>query len=108
MTSPCSSSMPSIASSMSPSSLCDPRGLRVLKPDRVRWNGQEFASAGAKPKLSWIAIDRLRVDETYQRPVDSKISRRNIDRIVREFQWAKFGTVIVAPAHGGHDSFAII
>lgn len=60
---------------------------------------------GAPPILDWLAIDRLVIDAEYQRPI-GKDGRRAIERIAREFSWAKFSTVIVAPVSLGR--YAII
>jgi ParB/Sulfiredoxin domain len=62
-------------------------------------------SAGPAPMLQWIKIEHLLVDESYQRPILGK-GRNNVDRIAREFSWACFAPVVVAPVEGGR--FAII
>lgn len=62
-------------------------------------------AAGYAPELAWLPVPALRVDSSYQRPV-SKAGWATIERIARDFSWAKFAPVIVAPAP--HDTFAII
>lgn len=61
--------------------------------------------AGPAPVLQWIEVAKLRVDETYQRPI-RKAGAKNIAAIVAKFDWAKFSPVIVAPLADG--LFAII
>lgn len=60
---------------------------------------------GDLPKLDWLDISSLRVDESYQRPV-MKRGRENIARIVADFHWNRFSPVIVMPVAGGF--YAII
>lgn len=62
-------------------------------------------AAGDRPQLQWIAIDRLVVDETYQRPITGG-GRRNVMDIARAFRWSRFTPVVVAPIDGGR--FAIV
>jgi hypothetical protein len=57
-------------------------------------------SLGKPPVLKWIPIRSLVVDPVYQREIGGT-GRKNIARIAREFDWAKFAPVIVAPAGGG-------
>jgi hypothetical protein len=83
-------------------------GFRHVEPDRARWAGQKFTGVGDVPRLAWLPIAKLVIDGLYQRPIDNPISRRNIDLIVKGFAWAKFGTVIVAPAENRKGQFAII
>ncbi|MCA1368092.1 ParB N-terminal domain-containing protein [Bradyrhizobium sp. BRP14] len=61
--------------------------------------------AGAAPILQWIDIDRLVVDDSYQRD----LKRQNwtaIRRIAAAFRWSMFSPVFVAPVEGG--AYAII
>lgn len=60
---------------------------------------------GPAPQLDWIAIHRLVVSDSYQRPITGA-GRLNIRRIAERFQWSRFSPVIVAPIEGGR--FAII
>ena len=62
-------------------------------------------SAGPAPMLQWIKIEDLLVDESYQRPILGR-GRNNVHRIAREFSWACFAPVVVAPVEGGR--FTII
>lgn len=52
---------------------------------------------GPKPKLDYLPIARLSVDMAYQRSLESERSKALIVRIAAEFDWALFGTVMVAP-----------
>lgn len=60
---------------------------------------------GPKPECVWIDIVLLRVDETYQRPID-KQGRAQIIRIAELFDWRKFAPVIVADI--GEGLYAIV
>lgn len=55
--------------------------------------------------FAMIDLDKLMVDETYQRPIEAA-GKKNIRHIIEEFHWTKFGPLIVSPRHGG--VFAII
>lgn len=59
-----------------------------------------------KPRLHWIAIASLRVDERYQRDIDGAKSAKNILSIAEHFSWKKFAPCVVAEAEEG--LFAII
>lgn len=87
-----------------------PAGFRpVVIPERVAARFTPDASAaaegGAAPVLDWIEIDRLVIDEAYQRPLLAG-NWTAILRIAARFSWACFSPVLVAPAVGGR--FAII
>ena len=62
-------------------------------------------AAGATPRLQWLLISDLVLDSTYHQSVAGS-GRRKVDRIARAFSWARFATVVVAPAPGG--KFVII
>jgi hypothetical protein len=62
-------------------------------------------AAGTPPQLDWIRIDRLVVDESYQRAL-SLAGIRNIRTIAENFRWSSFSPVIVSPVVGGR--FAIV
>lgn len=57
-------------------------------------------SPGPAPIQSWIAIERLVIDPSYQRPI-KRDGARNVERIAAAFEWAKFAPVVVAPVEGG-------
>lgn len=61
----------------------------------------ESKPLGEKPNLEWLAKDILRVDDKYQRSAKSERSRRNIEKMTRNFSWEYFGAVIVAPNEDG-------
>jgi hypothetical protein len=52
---------------------------------------------GPKPVLAWVPINRLSVDMAYQRSLESARSQTLIKRIAEGFDWALFGTVMLAP-----------
>ncbi|HWA17727.1 MAG TPA: DUF6551 family protein [Devosia sp.] len=61
--------------------------------------------AGPVPMLTWLAVDLLVVDESYQREI-GKRGRQNVMQIAQNFDWSKFAPVIVAPVEGGR--YAIV
>lgn len=61
--------------------------------------------SGQQPSLRWIEIGSLLIDPAYQREIGTT-GRKNIIRIAKEFEWARFSTMIVA-LHGA-DQFVIV
>jgi hypothetical protein len=55
---------------------------------------------GKQPFLQWIDVKQLVVDGSYQRDIGAA-GKKNIIRIAREFDWARFATVVVASADKG-------
>lgn len=51
---------------------------------------------GAPPSLEWVQIDRLQVDETYQRSIEQKPAKALIARIARAWDWRLFQPLSVA------------
>jgi len=48
------------------------------------------------PMLDWIALDRMVIDDSYQRP----LNRANwvvIHKIAADFRWSRFGPILVSP-----------
>lgn len=67
--------------------------------------GDLCGDPGPLPTLQWIAIDRLRVDDLYQRQIQER-GAGNVRRIAEAFDWSKFTPVIVARA-GQDDAGAL-
>jgi hypothetical protein len=59
---------------------------------------------GEKPRMAWIALASLRIDDRYQRNV-LEVGLRNVYHIARHFDWRKFAPVIVAEIG---DEFAVV
>ncbi|MCC0035455.1 MAG: ParB N-terminal domain-containing protein [Hoeflea sp.] len=79
--------------------------LSPLRPISVTAPLADPVVRGERPHLGWVEIDKLRIDDRYQRP----LARHNweaIARIARSFDWSLFTVVDIAPAGGG--LFAII
>jgi hypothetical protein len=55
---------------------------------------------GRKGGLQWIPVSKLRIDDSYQRPID-KAGKNNIRRIIENFAWHKFAPIVVSPRNGG-------
>ena len=51
---------------------------------------------GVIPDLDWLPINKLIIDETYQRNATSKRSLINIKKIKKNFQWSRFSPLTVA------------
>lgn len=60
---------------------------------------------GPAPMLQWLAVDRLVIDDAYQRPLLPG-NWKAIEKIAANFQWSRFSPVLVAPVAGG--LFAVI
>jgi hypothetical protein len=65
------------------------------------------ANPGRPPAMEWVAISKLRIDPSYQRPVTSR-GRNTIATIVQHFRWARFSPLIVARVPGKAGLFTII
>jgi len=78
--------------------------FRQLSTDRFDTPAAELA-AGPAPWLEWIEVEKLVVDDTYQRQI-GKRGALNVRQIAENFDWSKFAPVIVAPIEGGQ--FAIV
>lgn len=63
------------------------------------------APKGERPDLAWVRIDALRVNEAYQRPIESR-GRANIRRIADHFDWNRFSPLLLARID--KDLYAII
>lgn len=63
------------------------------------------ANPGPAPMLQWIPLDRLVIDDDYQRPL-GKANWTAIQKIAASFAWSRFQPLLVAPVAGGQ--FAII
>lgn len=52
---------------------------------------------GEKPRFEWVSVDLIDVDSNYQRELD----RGKVERMLAEFRWDHFGSVILAPKDDG-------
>jgi len=62
-------------------------------------------NAGRPPRLDWLPLAKLGVDDDYQRTITA-IGMKTISRIAANFRWARFSPLIVV--RNGADRFAII
>lgn len=71
--------------------------MRSIDPQPFRGFVGDIGSddLGVRPVMAWLGISCLRIDPAYQREVLNN-GARNIGKIAREFDWSKFGVVIVA------------
>lgn len=60
---------------------------------------------GTRPVLTWIALEKLWVNEEYQRSISSE-GRANIGRIIEKFSWTRFTPLMVAACDDGR--YAVI
>lgn len=76
-----------------------------LRPIVMATPREPIEVRGERPSLGWVAIDKLRIDDRYQRP----LNRHNwaaIGRIARAFDWSLFTVVDIAPV--GEGVFCVI
>lgn len=78
-----------------------------LDPIRPMTVERGTTDAGMRPRIDWVNIASLRVDHSYQRPVDSG-GQRNIARIVSEFSWARFSPVVITTIPDQPGLYALI
>ena len=79
--------------------------MRALDPTIIKGKMVPATTVGPAPMLDWIRIDKLVVDDVYQRPIRGA-GVANVARIAAWFRWSCFAPVIVSPISGG--LFAII
>lgn len=60
---------------------------------------------GPAPALDWIPIERLLLDDTYQRPLLPS-NWTAIRKIAENFSWSRFQPIVVSPVAGG--CFAVV
>lgn len=58
---------------------------------------------GARPAFAWLPLDKLLIDDDFQRPL-ARANWSAIRKIAQRFNWAEFGCVDVAPVGGGRYS----
>jgi hypothetical protein len=54
------------------------------------------APLGAPPTIEWIGVDRLSIDDAYQRSTDNDASRRLIASIAAKFDWRLCAPLVVS------------
>lgn len=79
--------------------------LRPLDASAIRAPDRPPLGVGPRPRLAWLPLADLVVDDSYQRPIRGA-GRGTIRRIAAKFRWSHFAPVIVAAAEGG--KFTII
>jgi hypothetical protein len=55
---------------------------------------------GERPQLAWVDIDELFIEKSYQRSAERRTSQRAIAKMGREFSWALFQPITIAPRRG--------
>lgn len=78
---------------------------RTLSSVKLVAGNAPSPALGERAELCMLPLDRLVVDESYQRPITGK-GRLNINRIVARFDWRKFAPLVVTEVDGGR--YAII
>jgi hypothetical protein len=56
---------------------------------------------GPKSEMRWVHVDRLSVDERYQRSLETRAGQKLIGRIVEGFRWSAFHAILVTPSDQG-------
>src|ERR1700681_2137608 len=54
---------------------------------------------GPVPDLTWLPVDRLDVDPTYQRTLDTPGGKRLVAQIAENFRWAMFQAILATPGN---------
>ncbi|WP_313193079.1 DUF6551 family protein [Shinella zoogloeoides] len=54
-------------------------------------------NTGELPELAWVELDKIFVDDTYQRP----IKPRRVQQILRDFTWSQFGALMLVAREDG-------
>lgn len=73
---------------------------QAMQAARRRRAEKASADLGVEPRLEWIAVDQLTVDHRYQREMGER-NWSHAHRILREFNWAYYQPICVAPAPAG-------
>lgn len=74
--------------------------MSYRKIEFARIDPPEAIAPGSAPQLAWIEIEKLVVDDGYQRELTAH-NWRAIRKIAAQFHWSKFSPVFVAPIEGG-------
>lgn len=77
----------------------------TLRPIDIGGRATVEASPGPAPMLQWVPVDRLMIDDAYQRPL-GRANWTAIQKIAANFAWSRFQPLLVAPIEGGR--FAVI
>ena len=62
-----------------------------------------MADIGLPPELAWLPIERLYIDPTYQRTMETPAGKRLIQRIADEFSRMKFAALLTTPGEPDKD-----
>lgn len=80
-------------------------GEELRRIDTGKHQSPEAMQPGPAPMLEWVAIEKLVIDDGYQRDLKTG-NWKAINRIAENFRWSRFSPVFIAPVEGGR--FAII
>jgi len=75
------------------------------RPISIEGRATVSPSPGPAPMLQWVPVDRLVIDDNYQRPL-GRANWTAIQKIAANFAWSRFHPLLVAPIEGGR--FAVI
>lgn len=82
----------------------------TLRPISTEGLDPVTADPGPRPVLTWVRLDQLVIDDSYQRPLQAQ-NWKLIAEIASSFDWSRFGAAMVAPAAGstaGRPLYALI
>lgn len=74
--------------------------LRPIDTSGIAFTQSPPEDLGAAPALEWLPIDRLLLDDSYQRPLLPS-NWTAIRKIAANFSWARFQPIVVSPVEGG-------
>lgn len=75
------------------------------RPINIEGRATVSPNPGPAPMLQWVPVDRLVIDDDYQRPL-GRANWTAIQKIAANFAWSRFHPLLVAPIEGGR--FAVI
>jgi hypothetical protein len=82
----------------------------TLRPISTEGLDPVIANPGPLPVLTWVRLDQMVIDDSYQRPLQDQ-NWKLIAEIAAAFDWSRFGAAMVAPAVGstaGRPLYALI
>lgn len=81
--------------------------FRHLVPVNFSKPVEPARDVGERGELIWVPVDRLVIDESYQRDVGTR-GRRTIRAILEDFDWSRFDPVMIAPAGDMPGHYAVV
>lgn len=68
---------------------------------------EALSGAGERPTLAWLSVDKLVVNDRYQRTIESRQSQNLIAAISMDFRWLRFQAIMVTPTEQGDGYYVL-